>query len=143
MSSDKFLRFKHLLVRGLSGHSDEALAWHPFAVGQRVLDIATFQGARFVSTPDAPDFGVVQVGSTKTISFQVENIGTRTADFECFLEAAFSGDCNEPIGPGETLDCSLTFSPVGEGARQTYCPFPAWTNYCGIGNIGISATAVP
>jgi ubiquinone/menaquinone biosynthesis C-methylase UbiE len=36
---DKFCRFKHLLIHGLSGHSDEALARHPFAPGQRVLDI--------------------------------------------------------------------------------------------------------
>jgi ubiquinone/menaquinone biosynthesis C-methylase UbiE len=36
---DKFSRFKHLLVNGLSGHSDEALARHPFAAGQRVLDV--------------------------------------------------------------------------------------------------------
>jgi ubiquinone/menaquinone biosynthesis C-methylase UbiE len=36
---DKFSRFKHLLVAGLSGHSDEALARHAHAPGRRVLDI--------------------------------------------------------------------------------------------------------
>lgn len=36
---DKFARFKHLLVAGLSGHSDEALARHPHAPGSRVLDV--------------------------------------------------------------------------------------------------------
>jgi len=36
---DKFVRFKHLLVQGLAGHSDEALARHPPAPGTRVLDI--------------------------------------------------------------------------------------------------------
>jgi ubiquinone/menaquinone biosynthesis C-methylase UbiE len=36
---DKFTRFKHLLVGGLSGHSDEALARHPPTPGTRVLDI--------------------------------------------------------------------------------------------------------
>jgi ubiquinone/menaquinone biosynthesis C-methylase UbiE len=36
---DKFTRFKHLLVAGLSGHSDEALARHPHAAGSRVLDV--------------------------------------------------------------------------------------------------------
>lgn len=36
---DKFSRFKHLLVAGLSGHSDEALARHPHARGSRVLDV--------------------------------------------------------------------------------------------------------
>jgi ubiquinone/menaquinone biosynthesis C-methylase UbiE len=36
---DKFSRFKHLLVAGLSGHSDEALARHPHPKGARVLDV--------------------------------------------------------------------------------------------------------
>jgi SAM-dependent methyltransferase len=36
---DKFVRFKHLLVEGLAGHSDEALARHRPARGARVLDI--------------------------------------------------------------------------------------------------------
>lgn len=36
---DKFSRFKHLLVSGLSGHSDEALARHPHPKGARVLDV--------------------------------------------------------------------------------------------------------
>ena len=36
---EKFSRFKHLLVAGLAGHSDEALARHPPARGARVLDI--------------------------------------------------------------------------------------------------------
>jgi ubiquinone/menaquinone biosynthesis C-methylase UbiE len=36
---DKFCRFKHLLVSGLSGHSDEALARHAQHPGARVLDV--------------------------------------------------------------------------------------------------------
>ena len=36
---DKFSRFKHLLVQGLSGHSDEALSRHPHPRGARVLDV--------------------------------------------------------------------------------------------------------
>jgi len=35
---DKFLRFKHLLVAGLSGHSDEFLSRGPYRPGERVLD---------------------------------------------------------------------------------------------------------
>jgi SAM-dependent methyltransferase len=35
----KFSRFKHLLIGGLSGHSDEALARHPPPKGARVLDV--------------------------------------------------------------------------------------------------------
>ena len=36
---DKFTRFKHLLIGGLSGHSDEVFARHPHPRGARVLDI--------------------------------------------------------------------------------------------------------
>jgi ubiquinone/menaquinone biosynthesis C-methylase UbiE len=36
---DKFSRFKHLLISGLSGHSDEALARHAHPTGARVLDV--------------------------------------------------------------------------------------------------------
>jgi ubiquinone/menaquinone biosynthesis C-methylase UbiE len=35
----KFLRFKHLLITGLAGHSDEAFARHPHRQGARVLDV--------------------------------------------------------------------------------------------------------
>ena len=36
---DKFVRFKHLMIDGLSQHSDEAFARYPFTQGARVLDI--------------------------------------------------------------------------------------------------------
>lgn len=36
---DKFVRFRHLLVDGLSQHSDAALSRRAYASGQRVLDI--------------------------------------------------------------------------------------------------------
>ena len=36
---DKFCRFKHLLIDGLSAHSDEALARHNPSEGARVLDV--------------------------------------------------------------------------------------------------------
>src|SRR5581483_11896670 len=36
---DKFQRFKHLLIQGLSAHSDEALARHAHPQGARVIDV--------------------------------------------------------------------------------------------------------
>ena len=36
---DKFVRFKHILIAGLSGHSNEVLSRPLFAPGDRVLDI--------------------------------------------------------------------------------------------------------
>jgi ubiquinone/menaquinone biosynthesis C-methylase UbiE len=56
---DKFCRFKHLLVAGLSAHSDEALKRHAHRPGARVLDVgcgfgdSTQQIARNVSVGNA------------------------------------------------------------------------------------------
>ncbi len=36
---DKFVRFKHIVIAGLSGHSDELLSRRPFRSGDRVLDV--------------------------------------------------------------------------------------------------------
>jgi len=36
---DKFVRFKHLLVAGLSGHSNECLSRAAYRPGERVLDV--------------------------------------------------------------------------------------------------------
>ena len=36
---DKFVRFKHLVIAGLSGHSDELLSRRPYRSGEQVLDI--------------------------------------------------------------------------------------------------------
>ena len=36
---EKFLRFKHLLIAGLAGHSDEVLGRNLFPAGARVLDV--------------------------------------------------------------------------------------------------------
>ncbi len=36
---DKFVRFKHIVIAGLSGHSDELLSRRPFHAGDRVLDV--------------------------------------------------------------------------------------------------------
>ncbi len=60
---DKFLRFKHLLVTGLSGHSDELLSRGLYRMGERVLDVgcgfgdSTIRIAELVG-PDGAAVGV-------------------------------------------------------------------------------------
>ncbi len=60
---EKFVRFKHLLIEGLSGHSDEALARHAHPKGSRVLDVGCGFGdsARRIAKAVAPGGEVVGV----------------------------------------------------------------------------------
>jgi ubiquinone/menaquinone biosynthesis C-methylase UbiE len=66
---DKFVRFKHLLIAGLSAHSDEIFSRQPFPAGARVLDVGCGFGdstiriarevgprGRAVGTDCAPNF---------------------------------------------------------------------------------------
>ncbi len=60
---DKYARFKHLLIEGLSGHSDEALARYPHPKGSRVLDVGCGFGdsATCIAKTVAPGGEVVGV----------------------------------------------------------------------------------
>lgn len=46
---DKFVRFRHLLVGGLAGHSDEVLKRNPYPQGAKVLDVGCGFGDSTVS----------------------------------------------------------------------------------------------
>jgi ubiquinone/menaquinone biosynthesis C-methylase UbiE len=70
---EKFSRFKHLLVAGLSSHSDEAFARHPHPPGARVLDVGC-------------GFGDSTVRIAKTVGPKGEAVGVDCA--ENFVEAA-------------------------------------------------------
>ena len=58
---DKFVRFKHLLIEGLSGHSRELLSRPLFRPGDHVLDVAcgTGIGARLAAPHVTPGGRVV------------------------------------------------------------------------------------
>jgi ubiquinone/menaquinone biosynthesis C-methylase UbiE len=60
---DKFCRFRHLLVDGLSAHGDEALARHPPPRGARLLPVGCGSGAttRASGAPLGPDGEAVGV----------------------------------------------------------------------------------
>jgi ubiquinone/menaquinone biosynthesis C-methylase UbiE len=70
---DKFNRFKHLLVSGLSSHSDEALARHKHPPGARVLDVGC-------------GFGDSTLRIAKTVGPKGAAVGVDCA--ENFIEAA-------------------------------------------------------
>jgi ubiquinone/menaquinone biosynthesis C-methylase UbiE len=90
---EKFLRFKHLLVSGLSAHSDEALARHAHPEGARVLDVgcgfgdSTLRIARQVG-PTGEAVGVdcaanfIQAAEAEAHAAGVANARFRVADVQ-------------------------------------------------------------
>ena len=90
---DKFVRFKHLLIEGLSGHSRELLSRPLFHPGDRVLDIGCGFGdctqiiARLVG-PDGKAVGVdcadnfVRASETDTADAGVRNAAFFRADVQ-------------------------------------------------------------
>ena len=90
---DKFVRFKHILVTGLSGHSNEVLSRPLFAPGDRVLDIgcgfgdSTLKIAGIVG-PKGQAVGVdcaenfVQAGDQDATAAGIRNASFFTADVQ-------------------------------------------------------------
>ncbi len=90
---DKFVRFRHLLIEGLSGHSEEALARHAHPAGARVLDVgcgfgdSTIRIARSVA-PDGQATGVdcaqnfVDIAASDAGEAGVENASFLVADVQ-------------------------------------------------------------
>ena len=70
---DKFERFKHLLVEGLSGHSDEILRRNLHPIGVRVLDVGC-------------GFGDSTIGIARLVGPSGEAVGVDCA--EKFVRAA-------------------------------------------------------
>ena len=70
--------------------------------------------------PDAHDFGNVQVGNTATFSFELTNVGSKTADISAvsMKGSLFSvGDLALPIKikPGKSIELPVIFSPTATG----------------------------
>ena len=90
---DKFLRFKHLLVAGLAGHSDELLSRGLYRLGERVLDVgcgfgdSTIRIAELVG-PDGSAVGVdcaqnfVRAGEADAAAAGADNASFFAADVQ-------------------------------------------------------------
>jgi ubiquinone/menaquinone biosynthesis C-methylase UbiE len=90
---DKFVRFKHLLIEGLSGHSDELLSRGKYRPGDRVLDVgcgfgdSTVRIARLVG-PQGHATGVdcalnfIQASERDAAAAGVRNANFFTADVQ-------------------------------------------------------------
>jgi ubiquinone/menaquinone biosynthesis C-methylase UbiE len=89
----KFCRFKHLLIDGLSGHSDEALARHPPPSGARVLDVGcgfgdSTQRIAVAVGPSGSAVGVdcaqnfVDAASAAAAQARIANVAFRVGDVQ-------------------------------------------------------------
>lgn len=84
---DKFVRFKHLLIDGLSGHSEEALARHTHPQGARVLDVGCGFGDSTLRIAQSVAPGGEAVGVDCAQNFidaaagEAENAGVENASF--------------------------------------------------------------
>ncbi len=97
---EKFVRFKHLLIDGLSGHSEEALARHPHPKGSRVLDVGCGFGdsTRRIAQTVAPGGETVGVDCAQNFvdaaTSEAEQAGIDNASF--FLADVQSEDLRGP-----------------------------------------------
>jgi ubiquinone/menaquinone biosynthesis C-methylase UbiE len=119
---DKFVRFKHLLVAGLAGHSDEILARNLYQEGARVLDVgcgfgdSTVKIARAVG-PRGEAVGVdcagnfVQAAEREAASVGVTNARFFTADVQ-------SDDLRGPYDGAFTRFGTMFFMMPGVALRN-------------------------
>jgi ubiquinone/menaquinone biosynthesis C-methylase UbiE len=77
---EKFCRFKHLLIEGLSAHSNEALARHAYPEGARVLDVGCGFGdsTRLIAASVGPRGEAVGVDCAENFIRAAEQETTRS-----------------------------------------------------------------
>lgn len=119
---DKFTRFKHLLIAGLAGHSDELLSRNLYRNGDRVLDIgcgfgdSTLKIAALVS-PAGEALGVdcavnfIRVGEQEAAAGGVCNAHFFTADVQ-------SGDLRGPYDHAFARFGTMFFNMPGAAMRN-------------------------
>lgn len=91
-----------------------------WSLGQStVIDVATIDSISYItptlrmSTPQI-DFGKVEVGASKTLSFNVSNTGDYPETYSVMLDGVFSVEesgQDMTLQPGESKSVSLTFQP--------------------------------
>jgi ubiquinone/menaquinone biosynthesis C-methylase UbiE len=119
---DKFCRFRHLLVGGLSVHGDEALARHPPPTGGRVLDVGcgfgdtTLDIARHVGADGEAVGTDCAENFVATARHDAREQGVRNASF--FVADAQSDDLRGPYDAAFSRFGTMFFTLPGAALRN-------------------------
>ena len=119
---DKFFRFRHLVVDGLSAHSNEALARHPYPQGSRVLDIGCGFGdsTRLIASRLGPGGAAVGVDCAANFielaSREAKELGPANASF--FVADAQSDDLRGPYDHAFARFGTMFFMSPGAALRN-------------------------
>ena len=100
MLFEKFCRFRHIMSKGLSGHSDELFRRKPYPAGARVLDV----GCGFGDTTQRIAAQVTSGGEAIGVDCAQNfiDLATREADEESIKNASFfvaDAQCDDLGGP--------------------------------------------
>lgn len=119
---DKFVRFKHLLINGLAGHSDEVLSRRLFPEGSRVLDVGCGFGdsALKIAAAVGPQGEVVGVDCAENFiraaEREAKSAGIRNASF--FVADVQTDDLRGPYDHAFARFGTMFFNLPGAAMRN-------------------------
>lgn len=119
---DKFVRFKHLLINGLAGHSDEVLSRRLFPEGSRVLDVGCGFGdsALKIAAAVGPEGEVVGVDCAENFiraaEREAKSAGIRNASF--FVADVQTDDLRGPYDHAFARFGTMFFNLPGAAMRN-------------------------
>ncbi|MFL6646436.1 MAG: class I SAM-dependent methyltransferase [Sulfurifustis sp.] len=119
---DKFVRFKHLLINGLAGHSDEVLSRRLFPEGSRVLDLGCGFGdsALKIAAAVGPQGEVVGVDCAENFiraaEREAKSAGIRNASF--FVADVQTDDLRGPYDHAFARFGTMFFNLPGAAMRN-------------------------
>jgi hypothetical protein len=149
-----YYRVRAYNISGNSGYSNETNAHTPAAP-----EINVKQGGTDIPSGGNYNFGTVNVGSSTTVSFTIQNIGTANLNLTGNPKAAISGanagdfsvttQPTSPIAPSGSTTFTLRFAPTATGTRTATVSManndsnenPYTFTVTGTGTCGIPAAA--
>jgi len=125
-----------------------------FCLEEVTIDVPCTPQTILEVTPSNYDYGDVEIGSSETKTFILENTGDATAEiYKIWIDASMSnyfkftsGESPNTfasdivLGPGETLDIPIKYSPLME--KHDECRFTVWATNCDNVEVGLEGTGV-